>query len=632
MGRTTRRLFITIALLTPLTSWQSASAGPTGGALPPVLIERLVVADRFGVPADAEMVAANVTAVNPADAGFITVFPCDEDVPATSNINYLTDEIAPNLTLTRLSANGAICIATRSLTDVIVDIVGYVPSGSRISALPGPVRFLDSRDDGPTPLAAGSTTPVAIAGLNGVEPDAAVVMFNLTAIAGDQAGFLTAFPCGEEVPKTSSVNYAPGQVVPNLVTSRLGDDGSVCIFTRAPAEIIVDVTASAIDGITTLGNPVRLIDTRDTGGPVGAKQTLTIDITDRIDVPDTATAAVYNLTSVDSISPGFATSYPCDITLPRVSNLNYGIANVVANGAITKLSADGELCVYTLAQTDLIVDLIGFTEGVTSYVPLAPVRIWDSREGWERTCDWIIVDLNVVNVVTGEIVALPNATTAGELQSGPIINAACNGVLWFAAGLDRPGLYSKPFIGTAIRTPFHDGFASDIWPSLHLVDGQVLINFEDGSLVDPINGTVVWEGPLTQEPVSSIDVSRNGIAVLAWRERDTIIIETWDVLASQRLHRQTTTRGLKFAISPDGRYVALDQAGSVVVMTVFGDAVDGFETPVATTTRFVGNGSLVFCAIFNGIFAWDLYGAIEKRVDGRTLLDRIGSNSCSGSR
>ena len=61
-----------------------------------------------------------------------------------------------------------------------------------------------------------------------------------------------------------------------------------------------------------------------------------IDIAGRADVPDDATAAVYNLTSVDATAPGYATSYPCDAPVrPEASNLNYGPGQVVANGTIT---------------------------------------------------------------------------------------------------------------------------------------------------------------------------------------------------------------------------------------------------------------------------------------------------------
>jgi hypothetical protein len=67
-------------------------------------------------------------------------------------------------------------------------------------------------------------------------------MINLTAVLPDGNGFLTAFPCGTDQPNASSVNYAPGQVVPNAVLAKIGTNGRICIYTLAATDILVDVT------------------------------------------------------------------------------------------------------------------------------------------------------------------------------------------------------------------------------------------------------------------------------------------------------------------------------------------------------------------------------------------------------
>lgn len=233
------------------------------------------------------MVAANVTAINPVEPGYLTVYACDEQQPTASNVNYLADQIAPNLVLSRLAADGTVCIATRAITDVFVDLVGYVPAGSSLTPLAAPVRALDTRGPGgDQPLVpAGGVLEIPIAGQHGVAPDATVVMFNATAVAGDEAGYLTAYPCGTP-PTTSSVNYLPRQIVPNLVTARLSATGSVCISTLSPAHVIVDIAAYATDGIETLPTPQRVLDTRTTTGLLPAGATTSIDIAGRTDVPD----------------------------------------------------------------------------------------------------------------------------------------------------------------------------------------------------------------------------------------------------------------------------------------------------------------------------------------------------------
>ncbi len=376
---------VVVVVVVPAVAATHAAAGPTGGAVPPQLVEVIDIAGEFGIPADASMVAANVTAVNPAADGFLTVFSCDEPQPTTSNVNYRANQVAPNLVLSRIADDGTICIATRAVTDVVVDLVGYVPAESALVPLAVPVRAIDTR--GPAgdqpPLAAGGVLEIPIAGTSGVDADATVVLFNLTAVAADRPGFLTAYPCGAP-PSTSSVNYLAGQVVPNLVVARLSPAGSVCISTLSPAHVIVDIAAFATEGIETLAVPERVLDTRETTGLLPAGATTTVGITARADVPDDATGAIYNLTSVGATGPGYATSYPCDDEVrPDASNLNYDLGQVVANQTITRLSTGGQLCIFNLSPTHLVVDLAGYVRGTDHYVPITPARALDTRVGWQ---------------------------------------------------------------------------------------------------------------------------------------------------------------------------------------------------------------------------------------------------------
>lgn len=87
-----------------------------------------------------------------------------------------------------------------------------------------------------------------------------------------------------------------------------------------------------------------------------------MQITGRAGVPDDATAAIVNLGIIFPDGPGFATLYPCG-TVPGTSNLNHTSAGVVqANNAVTRLSPTGSLCIFTLAEADLILDVTGYLE------------------------------------------------------------------------------------------------------------------------------------------------------------------------------------------------------------------------------------------------------------------------------
>ncbi len=87
----------------------------------------LQVTGRGGVPADADAVMLNVTAVFPVAAGFLTVFPCGTVLPKASNVNYGPGDVAPNAVLAKIGTGGKVCIYTLAATDIIVDVNGYVP-------------------------------------------------------------------------------------------------------------------------------------------------------------------------------------------------------------------------------------------------------------------------------------------------------------------------------------------------------------------------------------------------------------------------------------------------------------------------------------------------------------------------
>ncbi|MEX2626764.1 MAG: hypothetical protein WD225_07750, partial [Ilumatobacteraceae bacterium] len=66
------------------------------------------IAGRVGVPADADTVAVNVTAVEAAQPGFVTLFPCGEDRPNASNLNVAVGDTIAVGALARIGADGAV--------------------------------------------------------------------------------------------------------------------------------------------------------------------------------------------------------------------------------------------------------------------------------------------------------------------------------------------------------------------------------------------------------------------------------------------------------------------------------------------------------------------------------------------
>ncbi len=242
-----------------------------------------------------------------------------------------------------------------------------------------PARLLDTRpgqstiDDqfeGIGRRNAGTTLELSVAGRGGVPTGAAAAVLNVTAVDAGGSGFVTVYPCDAPRPLASSLNYAPGTTTPNEVIARLSPTGTICLFTLAEIDLVADVTGWAANpGAYVPLVPSRLLDTRpgqatidrlfEGQGKRQAGSTLELPVTGRGGVTAGATAAVVNVTAVNATEAGFITAYPCDSTRPLASSLNYAPGTASPNEVIAKLSPTGTICLFTLADVDLIVDVSG---------------------------------------------------------------------------------------------------------------------------------------------------------------------------------------------------------------------------------------------------------------------------------
>ncbi len=65
-----------------------------------------------------------------------------------------------------------------------------------------------------------------------------------------------------------------------------------------------------------------------------------------------------NPAATDPAGAGYLTAFPCGVR-PLASNVNYTRGATVANSAQVLLSPAGELCLYSLAPVDVVVDVTG---------------------------------------------------------------------------------------------------------------------------------------------------------------------------------------------------------------------------------------------------------------------------------
>ena len=339
----------------------------------------LHVAGRGGVPSDSSAVALNVTVTEAAASGFLTAFPCGEPRPEASNLNYTNGSTIPNAVLTKLGANGDVCLYSQQAVHLVVDANGAFPPSTSYRAS-NPARVIDTRAGRPTIdgvaagggiAAPGSVTEVQIGGRAGVPGDAVAVALNVTITEPEAPGYATVYPCGTEPPTASNLNYVAGQTIPNLVIAKLGAGGKVCVYTQSRAHLIADVLGHFPSGTTYSALvPGRLLDTRGGSstvdglgagaGNVALGTVTTVHVLGRASVPNAASTAVLNVTVTEPDADGYVTVYPCGIDPPLASNLNFVAGQTVANAALVQIGNGGDVCLFNSQRTHLVVDVAGY--------------------------------------------------------------------------------------------------------------------------------------------------------------------------------------------------------------------------------------------------------------------------------
>jgi hypothetical protein len=197
------------------------------------------------------------------------------------------------------------------------------------------------------------------------------VSLNVTSTGSTSAGYITTYDCGARE-LVSSVNFPAGGTVGNAVIAPLSLRGTVCFYSSAPTDIVVDINGwfAAGEAFNTVG-PKRVFDTRPGQSPeslrvVAKKQVsrayeLEVQMTElgRFTPADGMSAVSLNVTSVGSGAAGYITVYPCG-TREFVASVNYPAGGIVGNAVIVPVSADGTVCFYSSTATDIVVDINGW--------------------------------------------------------------------------------------------------------------------------------------------------------------------------------------------------------------------------------------------------------------------------------
>jgi outer membrane protein assembly factor BamB len=246
----------------------------------------------------------------------------------------------------------------------------FVPSHTVIRSFtfaaappPPPTVVLLAPNNGPT---AGATS-VTITGTN--LTGATAVMF------GTAAAATFAVTSATQITATSP----PGSgIVDVTVTSPAGTSA-----TSAADKFAYTLPPAAYTALT----PVRLMDTRTSGGPLGPASVRNLTVVGAGPLaPAGATGVMLNVTAANTSAAGYLTAYPTGSVVPLASNLNWTAAKTVPNLVSVQVGSGGQVSFYNSAgSTDVVVDLEGYfappsgTAG--GEVALTPARITDTRSG-----------------------------------------------------------------------------------------------------------------------------------------------------------------------------------------------------------------------------------------------------------
>jgi len=353
-----------------------------GGRLAAGSTYQLQVTGRSWIPSSGVSSAVlNVTVVAPAAAGYLTVYPCGQTQPNASNLNFAAGDVIPNLAIAKVGTGGKVCIFTSVETNLLVDASGYFSGNDPKRALAAPGRLLDTRVGGQTVdglhqsvgrIAANVPYELPVGSRAGLVANPTTVVLNVTAVNPSSGGHLTVYPCGQPIPNASNLNFVVGDVIPNLVVAKVGSGTKVCFVSSAATDLLVDVGGDLVGSTwIPLLAPARLLDTRNPGsatydgahqgvGRISAGGTYELPVAGRAGVLPTVDSVVLNVTAVNPGAGGYLTVYPCGEAQPNASNVNYSAGEVIPNSVLAKVPANGRVCIFSSADTDVLVDISGF--------------------------------------------------------------------------------------------------------------------------------------------------------------------------------------------------------------------------------------------------------------------------------
>jgi hypothetical protein len=212
-----------------------------------------VPSSNCGIPSSAHAYSVRTTVVARGPLGYLTAGPAEQPLPTVATLNALNGGVIGNQAIVSAGTNGSISLFASNNTDLVIDIDGYFAPPGGPGALYfyplAPCRVADTRSGTGFSGALGPPSLVGRATRNfpmptstcGIPSSAQAYSLNMTAVASNPLGYLTAWPAGHALPVAATLNALNGGVVGSGAIVPGGTSGAISVFASNNTDLVIDI-------------------------------------------------------------------------------------------------------------------------------------------------------------------------------------------------------------------------------------------------------------------------------------------------------------------------------------------------------------------------------------------------------
>ncbi|HZQ49635.1 MAG TPA: PQQ-binding-like beta-propeller repeat protein [Candidatus Dormibacteraeota bacterium] len=343
-----------------------------GGHLGKIAAGQAVTVKAAGVgpvPASATSVVVQLYATGASATTSLSIWPSTLANPLVPQLSVQAGATSTGMVEVPLGAGGSLSLYNwSSPANAAVVITGWrSASPGAVAAgrfLPEPpFRVFDTTAGIGAPvaqIASGQTVTFPVAGIGPIPASGiAAVSADVTAIKPSAAGALMVWAAGAPMPPLPSIEYSPGSSQTSHVYAAVGIGGEVSIHNAGPAS--VDVTAdtegaftsaaaalstSGLMHATTFQPLVSSLPAVQAPGPIGAGQTITVQVAGWAGIPASGVAAVViGLGAGNSTAAGTLVVWDGASPTPGTAELSYSAGGTAQNLITVPVSAIGSIAI-----------------------------------------------------------------------------------------------------------------------------------------------------------------------------------------------------------------------------------------------------------------------------------------------